>query len=263
MLTFMQWVVEFRILGENYVTFDPAQYNQLFDAELERVIARTHEPAHRQILERMRGFNWLSYIAASIRHAGFRDYREGQEAIHDVVVKLLTGALFRGFDEQRSGPMDLRFKRSLANAIRNIAEKERNRRHYLPTVPIQQEFEPGGVTGDDLPGRSPPPDDDGERVVRDFRKLVRRRLGEIGVAVLNVRLGGGETKSLVGLPALGSPGKWVIKRVVQQIKELAREYATSLDEPGFLRDIERAMASEEATVAKRRTATAGRRAVGA
>jgi hypothetical protein len=260
MQTFWQWLARFQ---ENYVTFDPTQYNRLFDDELEKVIARTSDPAHRQILERMRGFGWMSYIAASVRHAGFRDYREGQERIHDVVVKLLTGRLFQGFDQRTSGPMDRRFKNSVGNAIRNMAELERNRRRLLPTIPIGQEFEPGGMTPDDLPGRSPPPDDDGERVVRDFRRLVRRRLGEIGVAVLNARLAGEETKSLVGRPSLGSPGKWVVKRIVQEIKALAKEYATSLDDPGFLRDIERAMASEEATVAKRRTATAGRRAVGA
>ncbi len=211
----------------------------------------------------MRGFGWLSYIAASVRHAGFHDQREVQERTHDVVVKLLTGKLFQGFDQRTSGPMDLRFKRSVSNAIRNMAELERNRRRLLPTIPIGQKFEPGGATPDDLPGRSPPPEDDGERVVRDFRRLVRRRPGEIGTAVLNARLAGEATKSLVGRPSLGSPGKWTIKRVVQQIKALAKEYAASLDDPGFLRDIERAMGREEETVAKRRTATAGRRAGGA
>ena len=105
--------------------------------------------------------------------------------------------------------------------------------------------------------------DGGERVTRDFRRLVRRRLGDIGVAVLNVRLADGETKSLVGSAALGSPGKWGVKRVVQQLKQLEGEYATSLGDPGFLRDIERAMGREEATVAKRRTATAASAAVGA
>jgi hypothetical protein len=173
MRTFWQWLAQFQ---EHYVTFDPAQYNRLFDEELEKVIARTSDPTHRQALEHMRGFNWMSYIGASVRHAGFRDYRAGQEAIHEVVVKLLTGALFSGFDEQRSGPIDLRFKRSVTNAIKNLVEKERNRRHYLPTVPIQQTFAPGGVTPDDLP--APPlgrDDDREERLVRDFRKLVRRR----------------------------------------------------------------------------------------
>ena len=266
MQTFWQWLAQLTLqsLAESYVTFDRDQYNRLFDEELEKVIARTSDPAHQQILERMRGFNWVSYIAASVRHAGFRDYREGQEKIHEVVVKLLTGALFTGFDDRRSGPMDLRFKRSVANAIRNIVEKERNRRHYLPTVPIGQEFTPGGVTTDDLPAQPGRDDHDDGKIIRDFRRLVRRRLGELGVAVLDVRLAGGETKSLVGSPSLGSPGKWVVKRVVQQVKELAREYAESLGDPGFLRDIERAMAAESETVEKRRaTMTAARQAVGA
>ena len=206
-------------LDESYITFDPKQYNQLFDEQLEKVIAITSDPAHRQALERMRGFNWISYIAASVRHAGFRDYRDGQERIHDVAVKLLMGKLFRGFDERVSGPMDLRFRNSVGNAVRNLIEKERNRRRLLPTIPIDQEFEPGIMTSDD---------DGGERMIRDFRRLVRRRLGEIGVAVLDVRLTGGETKSLVGCPSLGSPGRWGIECAVQQIKRLAREYAVSL-----------------------------------
>jgi hypothetical protein len=59
---------------------------------------------------------------------------------------------------------------------------------------------------------------DDEKIIDDFRKLVRKRLGDIGIAVLDVRLGGGETKSLVGAASLGSPGKWVVKRVVWSIK---------------------------------------------
>ena len=34
---------------EHYVTFDPKAYDRLFDEELEKVIARTSDPAHRQI----------------------------------------------------------------------------------------------------------------------------------------------------------------------------------------------------------------------
>ena len=68
-------------------------------------------------------------------------------------------------------------------------------------------------------------------------------------------LAGEETKSLVGREDLGSPGRFVIKRVVQEIKALAREYAQRLGDPAFLRDIERAMEREEATVQKRLAAT--------
>jgi hypothetical protein len=254
MQTFWQWLAQLRLcpLDETYFTFDPAEYNELFDKELEKVIARTSSPAHVKALEGMRGLNWMGYVAASVRNAGYRDYRDGQERIHEIAVKLLMGTLFTGFDEKVSGPMDLRFKRSVGNAVRNMAELDRNRRRLLPTVPIDQECEPGRVTGND---------DSGEKVINDFRRLVRRRLGEIGVAVLNVRLAGGETKSLVGSPTLGSPGRWGIKRAVQQIKQLAREYAERLGDPGYLRDIERAMASEEETVVKRRTATAARQTV--
>ena len=42
--------------------------------------------------------------------------------------------------------------------------------------------------------------------------------GGIGVAVLDVRLAGEETTSLVGSASLGSLGKWTVKRVVCQIK---------------------------------------------
>ncbi len=63
----------FRLLDENYVTFDPTAYNHLFDEELEKVIARTSDAKHRETLERMRGFNWLAYIAASVQAAGFRE----------------------------------------------------------------------------------------------------------------------------------------------------------------------------------------------
>jgi hypothetical protein len=256
MQTFLQWLSQLNLLRETYYTFDPKQYDAIFDTKLEKVIARTSDPAHRQILERMRGFSWLSYIAGSVRHAGYRDQREVQERTHDVATKLLIGTLFRGFDERTSGPMDLRFKRSVANAIRNMAELERNRRHYLPTVSIGGQFEPGGVT--DLSARSLPNND--EKIINDFRRLVRKRLGDIGIAVLDVRLEGGETKSLVGLASLGSPGKWIVKRTVQQVKELAREFFQG--DPELLRKVEKAMASEEETMAKRRTAMAARQVVG-
>ena len=262
MQTFWEWLSRFRLLGENYFTFDPAEYNELFDKELEKVIARTSDAKHRQALESMRGFGWISYIGAAVRHSGFRDYRDGQEKIHEIATKLLVGKLFRGFDERVSGPMDLRFKRSVSNAIKNLVEKERNRRHYLPTVPIQAEFTPGGVTDDDLPARSTAPDHD-EQLIQGFRSLVRKRLGGLGVAVLQVRLDGGEVKSLVGSPALGSPGRHVVKRVVQDIKALARDFAASLGDPELLRRIEKAMAAEEETIGKRRRATATKQTVGA
>ena len=254
MQTFYEWVAQLNLFGETYFTFDPKEYNELFDKELGRVLERVRDPAHCRALERMKGCGWMAYIGAAVRHAGFRDYRDGQEKIHDVAVKLLTGTLFRGFDEERSGPMDLRFKNSVGNAVRNLIEKARNRRRLLPSIPIDQAAEPASMTAHD----------GGEKVIQDFRRLVKRRLGPLGVAVLDARLAGEETKSLVGRPDLGSPGKYAVKNAVQELKQLAREYAERLGDPAFLRDIEKAMGREEETIGKRRTSTAAaRQAVGA
>ena len=258
MQTFYEWLRNSDIIArlwliETYFTFDSAQYNQLFDDELVRVSASS--PEHRAAVQRMRGMNWVGYIAASLRNSGYRDQREVAERTHDICVKLLTGGLFRKYDEHRHGPLDKRFKRAVANAIKNMIEKQRNARRLLPTVPIDQEFRPGGTT--DLPDRAPGRQDD-EQLIDDFRQLVRSRLGELGSAVLDARLAGQETKGLVGRADLGAPGRFVIKRTVQEVKALAGEYAQRLGDPGFLRDIQRAMDREGATLQKRRVATAAR-----
>ena len=170
-------------------------------------------------------------------------------------MQLLTGRLFRGYDPSQHGPMELRFRRSVGNAVRNLVEKEKTRRRNIPTVPVAQEFTPGSVTPDDLP--APPARDDDERVVDDFRALVRRRLGDLAVAVLDARLDGIETKALVGSPSLGNPGKWTVKKVVAGIKALAREFFRG--DPELLQRVEKAMAGESETVGKRRAAMAARR----
>ena len=248
MLTFAQWLTL-----ESYYGLAPDEYNALFNSELEKVIGRVRDPAQQAALQRMRNFNWVGYIAASVWNAGYRDQRERDEKTHEVVVKLLMGQLFKGFNEKISGPLDLRFRRSVSNAIKNIVEKEKNRRRLIPSVPIGQEFEPGSIAAADLPDRVSYSSD--EQVIEKFRELVRRQLGDLGIAVLDVRLNGGETKSLVGCPALGSPSKWSIKKTVQEIKMLGRKFAVSSGDFGLLRRIEKAMEDESQTVAKRRATT--------
>lgn len=247
MKTFLEWLSDLKFLArlqllETYFTFDPAQYNALFEDELEKLLQRVTDPAHRQVLERSRGFNWVGYVAQSVRRSGpgHLDQREVQERTHDIVVNLLMGKLFSGFDERTSGPMDLRFKTSVANGIRNIIEKQRNRRRNLPTA--APEYEPAA--------RSSPIHDD-ETVIEQFRRLLQNRLGDLAVAIFDLRLNAGETKSLIGSPSVGSPSGFAIKKTVQQIKALAQEFAQQRGDAGFLRDIERAMDKEAATVQKR------------
>ena len=69
-----------------------------------------------------------------------------------------------------------------------------------------------------LEERSPRPlastPDQDEQIIHDFRRLVRTRLGELTLAVLDARLNGEKTESLVGLKEFGSPCRNAIGRVV-------------------------------------------------
>jgi hypothetical protein len=134
--------------------------------------------------------------------------------------------------------LDLRFKRSVSNAVKNIVAKEKSRRRYLPSIPI------GDVAAPSKPNHDP-------RLIDRFRAMLKSRLGDLAVAIFDARLDGKEMKSLVGLPELGQPGRWLVKRVVQQIKALTREYAQASGDPDFLWRLERLMNAEATTVARR------------
>jgi hypothetical protein len=61
----------------------------------------------------------------------------------------------------------------------------------------------------------------------------------LALAVLDLRLDGGGTKSLVGADEFGRPTSYEIKQIVREIKKIAQSYATRRD-PGFLPQFERA-----------------------
>ena len=258
MKTFYEYLSALALLSrlrlvETYFTFDPAQYNQLFDDELHKLSASS--PEHRDALERMRHFNWIGYIAKSLRNAGYRDQREVAEATHDIVVKLLMGGC-SGITT--SGGMVLWTCGS--NGPWRTRSKTWPRRtgtgdDSCPPFPSTRIL--GGR--DDLPDRMRMTTEDDERLIDDFRRLVGQRLGKLGRAVLDARMDGEEMKSLVGREDLGSPGRFQVKAIVQKVKALAREYAQRLGDSGFLRDVERAFEREEETVQKRLATGARRR----
>ena len=107
-----------------------------------------------------------------------------------------------------------------------------------------------------MPDRTSAEEDD--QLVDDFRRLVQDRLSQLGIAVLDARLAGQETKSLVGREDLGLPGRLQVKAIVQKVKAPAREYAERLGDQAFLRDIERAFRREQETVQKRLATGAAR-----
>ncbi|MGA2258741.1 MAG: hypothetical protein ABSG53_29085 [Thermoguttaceae bacterium] len=79
LLTFYEWLSNIALIDrlrliETYFWFDPGEYNRVFREELEKVIQRTSEPAQRRSLERLLDFDWIGYIAGSMRRI-YRDYR--------------------------------------------------------------------------------------------------------------------------------------------------------------------------------------------
>ena len=102
--------------------FDPAAYNPIFNSELEKVVARIHDPDLRRQVEGLRGFDWANYIVRSLQRSGFKDDDSIQEHFHEIAIKLLIkpGRLFAGWEPRRHGPLERRFRAATWNAIRNI-----------------------------------------------------------------------------------------------------------------------------------------------
>lgn len=236
--------------GADY--FSPTSYNSAFVAGLDELLGRIHDPAAREQIEAMKSFDFGAYIARSLARAGFTG-ENLQEHFHALVVRLLLkpGKLFRGWNPEVHGPLDRRLKNATWNGIRNIAEKERNRRKWSTNT------DPG-VMADRFAGRQ----DQSSSLVDQFRRLVSQRLGTLAAAILDWRLDGREIKDMVGNPQFGSPSVHAIKREVAEIKKLAHEFAIQNDDPAFLNAVERGIAGEARTVAKRQQSMAARQAAG-
>jgi hypothetical protein len=250
MAMFVDWMVN-RDIGELLRLLDaveyftPQDYNAVFNGELEKLLARIHDPDLRQQMAALRGFDWGGYISRSSLRAGFRD-DDQQEIFHQIVVKLLVdpGGLFRGWEPQKHGPLDRRFRSSVWNAIRNAQEKTRNRQRWMTAA------DPMAMAGQ-FAGREP----HNNNIISEFRQLVLRRLGKSALAILDQRLEGRDTKDLLG--TLGFTA-YSAKREVQGIKELARQFARQSGDPAFANMVARAMDAQAATIAKRKAAVAAR-----
>ncbi len=249
MFAFTEWVVYRDVLDllrllEAAEFFNPQDYNAVFEEELEKLLTRIHDPDARQQVLKMRGFDWGNYLARSLRRAGF-PIDDLQDDFHAVVVKLLLspGKVFKGWNPERHGPLERRFRASVWNAIRNIAEKRSNYRRWMVSA------DPTSIA-ERNPAREP-----SSGVLEQFRRLVMEKLGKLAAAILDWRLEGRQTKEMIGRPEFGSPSKYNIKREVQAIKSLAHQFAAQSGDPSFLARVERAIAGEAETVAKRQAAT--------
>jgi hypothetical protein len=249
MISFGEWIIHSDLLDvlrllENAQFFQPQSYNSAFDGELQKLLARLHDPDVRQQISTLNGYDWGSYIARSLARAGFR-HDDLQEHLHAIVVKLLVspGGLFKNWNPERHSPLERRFRASVWNGIRNAIAKQQNYRRWMVAA------DPA-VMAERNPAQQPY----SSRVLEEFRKLVGEKLGKLATAVLDWRLEGRQTKELIGRPELGSPSIYNIKMAVQEVKQLAHRFAAQSGDSEFLAKVEKALAGERATVAKRQAA---------
>lgn len=234
--TFTDWITH-KLIVEVTELFDKAGYNTLFKAEIDRLLARVDDPVVRRELEEAKQMDWVGYISSSLRRSGVQD-ADIDALTSELIFKLLVepGGLFRRWHGQ---PIIARFKTSVRNGVINLAEKRRTRRRRLET---------GWSVPEDIVARQLPND----QGVESFRQFVRERLGELGLAILDLRFRGtGDTKELVGNPELGSPSSYRVKETVKDIKKLAQEFAQMTGDDELLARINDAMRAEQETVKKR------------
>ena len=203
-------------------------YNDIFVREIDRLITQIDDPEMESKLANSRGIDWVGYVARSLRNAGFQT-ADIDPLTHEIVVRLLVqpGALFRKWNGQ---PIDARFKLAVRNAVLNLVEIRRSRRRFASAEAVPE-----------IAARSSPND---ESAIEEFRTLVRERLGELALSILDVRLEGGDVKSLAGS---GGPSSYRIKQIVQAIKALAAEFG----DEDFRAMVEKAMAGERETARRR------------
>ena len=248
MITFLNWLdvqdtaTLLRLL-ENAEFFNPQNYNPVFEGELEKLLGRIHDPAMQTQIEALRGFDFGNYIARSLVRAGFRG-DDVEQYFHDLIMKLLLspGKLFTNWSPAKHGPLERRVRASVWNGIRNIVEKIQNRRKVVTLT------DPS-VMAERNPARQPY-----SGVLDDFRKMVAEKLGRLAAAILDWRIEGKDIKDMAGRAELGSPSVYSIKREVGEIKKLAHRFAMESGDPTFVQKVEKAMAGEAATVAKRQAA---------
>ena len=205
--------------------FPKQKINDLFIKEIDQLIRQ--RPNDPEDLRELRAMDLVGYIDAAVRRSGFQDH-DRDELVQEIVTKLLMGNFFRGW---RGGPIVARFKTSVRNHIATLAVRRsryRRRSHELP---------------EDVSARQQDIDD----LVIEFRAWLRLRYGVTAQQVFDHRLAGGDSKELIGIPGIETSYK--LKKIVQQIKEAAREYGSK--DPEFLSMVERAFAQESETMARR------------
>ncbi len=230
MKTFNDYLLLRIPLAEVSELFPRSAMNSLFRDAILKILPSVGKGIQRDDLVSLLDYDFVGYIDASLRNAGFGE-AERDALAHDLVVKLLVtpGGLVSRW--KMDTLLSYRFKRAVKNAVITLGQKHARYRRRSKDLPDDQVARPRDE--DDLIG--------------GFREWLRDRLGEVAVRVFDVRLAGEDVKDLVGTPLV--PTSYALKKVVQQIKATAVTWAGS--DPEFLQKVSRMMAMEDETLARR------------
>ena len=206
----------------------------------------------------MLGSSWTNYIAASLRNAGSetRQVFKKKSTMSSSSCSCHRAGCFGTTMRHDKGLSTFDGKGRCRTSLENIAEKERNRRRFLPS----HLHRPGVSTWwcDRYAGSCVTGPREMTKWSKIFADSWEIALGSWALLFSMLDWRERKRRGWFGREDLGSPSRNVIRQVVLAIKTLARQYASGLGDPAFFRDLERAMEREGETIAKRRATTAAR-----
>lgn len=210
--------------------FPRSAMNALFTKEIRRVLPLVGHGIQRDDLVSLLDYDFVGYIDASLRNAGFGD-AERDALVHDLVVKLLVspGGLVSRW--KMDTLLSARFKRSVKNAVITLGQKHARYRRRSKDLPDDQVARPR----------------DEDDLIRGFRDWLILRHGEPTARVFDARLADEDIKKMIGTE--GIPSNYSLKQIVQRIKASAVSWAGS--DPEFLERVRRLLEQEQGTLAKR------------
>jgi hypothetical protein len=209
--------------------FDRAGFNRLFRDQLAELLPRVRDADRRAGIDGMRDFDFVAYILAALRNAGFADAQEREQAAHDVVVYLLVspGQLFAGYGD-RSGPLEARFRIAVQNAVRNQLRSRRRGR-----------LDRTAVTSNGTADTEAHASEDAEEVMAAFRAYLAAEVGEDSVKLLDRRLDGVSLRRIARDPAFSGLSAWSLRRLMSRVRDAAVAFARRHGDDGFLAAVER------------------------
>jgi hypothetical protein len=229
MNTFTTFLLRRLPLQEVSEMFPRYVFNDLFRQECDKILASENLNAEvREDLMKIKIIDLVGYTDSSLRRSGVGDW-ELDEAVSDILVRLLVspGPLFKKWD--RKGPLSARLKVGLKNSIITLAKRRQKQKRF-------QELP------DTVPGR-PCRDDIG--MINAFRESLQRQYGDAHLAVLDVRLAGNDIKGLIGSREI--PSSYRLKQIIKDIKGFVVGWGDSCLE----RAVSQMQVKEQETLKKR------------